>query len=358
MEKKKKILFIINPIAGTNSKAIIERNIANLIDKQKFDFVIRKTEAQGHATLLAKEAVKDKVDVVCAIGGDGTVNETAKGLLHSNTALAIIPCGSGNGLARHLQIPMDFTKAIKLINECNIHSIDYGLINNIPFLCTCGMGFDAFISYKFAHSNKRGPMKYIENILANGLDYHPETYEIEAVDENKLQTSYMAFLISCANASQYGNNAYIAPQASVRDGILDVTIIEPFTIVDAPTIALQLFNGTIDTNSRIKTLRCKKLKIKRAKEGVIHYDGEPVMTGADIEVSLVPKGLKCVCSSTEGPMQMTKNIQNFIIEQFNDLYYRTENIIENNTNLILKKAKKNIELVKKLGKKDNPEDGD
>ena len=327
---KQKIIFIINPISGNKGKDVVERTITTLIDSIRYDVEIVRTDHKGHATDIATKAVNDHVDIVCAVGGDGAVNEVARALVNSQTALAIIPFGSGNGLARHLQIPMESAKALRLINDGYIQPMDYGLVNNTPFFCTCGVGFDAFISAKFSESGKRGPLSYIENILRNGLGYNPETYELESEDEYNVKSTHKAFLISCANASQYGNNAFIAPQASVRDGLMDVTILEPFNFMDAPAIAIQLFNGTIDTNSRIKTFRCRNLHIKRSKPGVIHFDGEPMETGKDIDVRLIPKALRCVCSIDEGPMKMTRNIQNFFNEQFYDVFYRSEELLENN----------------------------
>ena len=142
------------------------------------------------------------------------------------------------------------------------------------------MGFDAFVSMKFAESGKRGPISYAENILREGLKYKPETYTLE--DETGTK-QYKAFLISCANASQYGNNAYIAPQASMSDGLMDVIIMEPFDVLEAPQVSFDMFNKTLDKNSKIKTFKCKKLHITRSKAGVIHYDGDPVMSGAEID---------------------------------------------------------------------------
>ncbi len=327
---KQKIVFIINPISGNKGKEVVERNISTIIDNERYDVEIVRTSHKGHATDITRQAVKDNVDIVCAVGGDGTVNEVARSLVNTNTALAIVPFGSGNGLARHLQIPMESPKALRLINEGYILPMDYGLVNNTPFFCTCGVGFDAFISAKFSESGKRGPLTYMENVLRNGLNYNPETYELESEDEYNVKSTYKAFLISCANASQYGNNAFIAPQASVRDGLMDVTIIEPFNLVDAPAIAIQLFNGTIDTNSRIKTFQCRNLTIKRSKPGVIHFDGEPKLTGKTVKVKLIPKALRCVCAKEEGPMKMARNIQNFFNEQFYDVFYRSEELIETN----------------------------
>lgn len=218
---KKKIVFIMNPISGTASKASIPNLIDSILDKDRFEYEIRTTERAGHASEIASEAKEAHVDIVVAVGGDGTVNEVAKAIVHSDTALGILPCGSGNGLARHLMLPMNLKKSIEIINQCEIHDLDYGVINGYPFFCTCGMGFDAFVSMKFAESGKRGPISYAENILREGLKYQPETYTLE--DETGTK-QYKAFLISCANASQYGNNAYIAPQASMSDGLMDVVI--------------------------------------------------------------------------------------------------------------------------------------
>ena len=243
MAGKKKIIFVVNPISGTTRKSGICKLIENNLDKEYYDFSIVETQYSGHASEISREAKDRGVDVVVAVGGDGTINEVARSIVNSDAALGIIPCGSGNGLARHLMIPMDMHKALEVINKHTVHDLDYGIINGIPFFCTCGMGFDAFISMKFAESGKRGPVSYLEDILREGLKYKPETYEIE--DENG-KTKYRAFLVSCANASQYGNNAYIAPQASMSDGLLDVIIMEPFDMIDAPQISIDMFNKTLE----------------------------------------------------------------------------------------------------------------
>ena len=130
---------------------------------------------------------------------------------------------------------MDAKAAIDLLNTGECTCVDYGKINDMPFFCTCGVGFDAFVSLKFADSGKRGLLTYLENTLHESLTYEPETYEIEN-EEGTIK--YKAFLIACANASQYGNNAYIAPQASLTDGLMDVTILEPFTVLDVPSLSL------------------------------------------------------------------------------------------------------------------------
>ena len=132
--------------------------------------------------------------------------------------------------------------------------------------------------------------------MKEGLKYKPDTYEITVDGEKQV---YKAFLIACANASQYGNNVYIAPHASMSDGLMDVTLMEPFTVLEAPQIAIQLFNKTINTNSRIRSFRCQQLHIKRSAPGVIHFDGDPKDAGEELDVKLVPKGIRMVVNTRE-----------------------------------------------------------
>lgn len=321
---KKKIVFVINLTSGTSDKTSIPPLIDENLDKDKFEYEIVTTEYAGHASEISAKAKNDGVDIVVAVGGDGTVNEVARSIVHSETALGIIPCGSGNGLARHLLLPMNTRKAIEIINACEIHELDYGVINEYPFFCTCGMGFDAFVSMKFAESGKRGPITYAENILREGLKYKPETYIIE--DENGTKT-YKAFLISCANASQYGNNAYIAPQASMSDGLMDVIIMEPFDMLEAPQISIDMFNKTLDKNTRIKTFHSKKIHIHRTKPGVIHYDGDPVMAGEDINVEIKEKGIKIIINPYANKnMRKPNALQNVLSEIFNEINSMREDI--------------------------------
>ena len=321
---KKKIVFILNPISGTICKAGIPNLIKERLDKEQFDYHIAETQYAGHATILAQEAVKEGVDTVIAVGGDGTVNEVGRALINSNTALGILPCGSGNGLARHLDLPMNLKKCVDIINSYDVKKLDYGIINEHPFFCTCGMGFDAFISMKFAEAGKRGPITYMQKILEEGLSYKPETYEIEDEDGTH---RYKAFLVSAANASQYGNNAYIAPQASMSDGLLDIIIMEPFDIIDAPQVAIELFNKTLDKNSKIKTFRAKHIHIHRKKEGVIHFDGDPIMAGTDVDIKLVRKGIKVVVNPNKQKQQQQPNmIQTSFSQLFSNIDLIRSNI--------------------------------
>ena len=328
---------MVNPISGTRSKDALPQHIEEVLDKELWDYSIEQTQYAGHAAVLAKAAAT-RGDWACvAVGGDGTVNEVARSLTHTDTALGIVPCGSGNGLARHLCLPMDMRKALGIINKGNAEAMDYGVINDLPFFCTCGMGFDAFISLKFAEAGKRGPATYVENVLKEGLKYRPETYEVE--DETGTRR-YKAFLIACANASQYGNNAYIAPGATMTDGMLDVIIMEPFTALEAPQISLDLFAKTLANNSKIKTFRTRGIRIHRSQPGAIHYDGDPIMTGTDIDVHVEPHGISILTNPEQGedPGQ-----PNPVLNAFSDLFNNINNVRED-----IERQGHRIQVVNKL----------
>lgn len=336
---KRKIVFILNPHSGTSSKLKMPKLIDECIDREAFDHEIVFTEYAGHAAEIASRCASQGTDIVVAVGGDGTINEVARSIVHTDTALGIIPCGSGNGLARHLCIPLDPKKAIAIINKACIESLDYGVINGLPFFCTCGMGFDAFISFKFAGAGKRGPMTYIENVLKEGLKYKPETYEVEVFDGTEPQ-KYKAFLIACANASQYGNNAYIAPKATMTDGLMDIIIMEPFTAFDAPQISIDILNKTLDKNSKIKTLKAKRIHIHRSQPGAIHYDGDPIMTGEDIDVHIEERGIRIITNPDDIE---DHSLPNPILNAFSEFFNNINNVRED-----IEKQGKRIQTINKV----------
>ena len=289
MAGKRKILAVINPISGTSNKEFMPETIARCIDPDKFDVVVRFTQHASHATLLTEEAIKEGFYGVIAVGGDGTINEVAAALRDSSTALGIIPCGSVNVLARHLGIPMNVEKALEIINLDNIESLDYCTANDRPFFCTCGVGFDAHVSQKFAEAKKRGPLSYIQKTLVEYLKYRCKTYSIEMNDR---VVTEKAFVIACGNASQYGNNAFITPRASMHDGLIDVTVIHPFTPLDTAVLGVLLFTRHIDQDTNINTFRTSELTIHRPKPDVMHIDGEPIMMDADIHIKCHKAGIK------------------------------------------------------------------
>jgi YegS/Rv2252/BmrU family lipid kinase len=252
-----------------------------------------------------------------AIGGDGTINEVASALCGSNTALGIIPCGSGNGLARHLGVPVNMEKAIQIINLDNVESLDYCTVNDHPFFCTCGVGFDAHVSEKFALSGKRGPLTYIQNTLVEYLKYRPQKYHIEIDDE---VISEEAFLIACGNASQYGNNAFIAPKASMHDGLIDVTVIHPFTPLDTAIMSFLLFTRHLDQDINITTYRVPELVIRRSKPGVMHIDGDPIMMQANLHIKCHKGGIKML-------LPITDTIEKSFLSSLEDYFWNFVNTV-------------------------------
>ena len=309
MEKiLKKIVVIINPISGVGSKDKIPGIIRQRCKKKDIALTVEYTKYAGHAKELTQRAIDDQADCVIAIGGDGTVNEVARNLVHSDVVLGIIPGGSGNGLARELHIPFDVRSAVDVIFSNHISVIDACKANDKIFFCTCGVGFDAVVSEDFAKEKRRGQLTYLKDIVENYLDYKPEIYELH-INDNTIREE--AFLITCANASQYGYNAYIAPNADISDGQMDITILSPFNAMDIGPLTFQLFTKTIDKNSKIKTFRTKKARIVRQKDGVMHIDGDPVMASKDIELSALSSALHVF---TPANLSFAENIQQRINE--------------------------------------------
>jgi YegS/Rv2252/BmrU family lipid kinase len=286
------IAFILNPVSGAKQKRKIPLLIRRFFTYGKgFRVTFYRTKAAGDATVMAKKFADENYDIVVAIGGDGTVNEVAQALVNTNTALGIVPVGSGNGLARHLHIPMNPCKALRHIATAKTCRADYGLMNGIPFFCTAGVGFDALIGNRFAQANSRGFATYLRKILREFVLYKPEEYNL-TIDGKAMRRK--AFLITFANASQWGNNAYIAPTASVSDGLLDVVVLSKFPLYRAPNIGLRLFTRQIDKLRYIEIFRCRSAAVDRVNSGYIHYDGEPSQTGKHVEVKLVQGALKIV----------------------------------------------------------------
>ena len=295
MKKRRHILAIINPVSGTGSKDKIPRLIDTVVDHEHNDVSIVMSEYAGHAREITAQAVQDGIDVVVAIGGDGTVNEVGSSLVGTDTALAIVPCGSGNGLARHLRISMNASRALQVLNQGVVGKFDYCKVNGMPFFCTCGMGFDAEVSYKFSNEGTRGFITYIKTALAEYIKYKPKQYTI---DIDGLQMQERAFVVACCNAAQYGNNAYIAPRATMQDGLIDVTVMHPFNIAQTPLIGARLFLRQLGHDHHVSIYRGKRVVIEREQDDIMHVDGDPMMMPARVEIENVSKGIHILVPPT------------------------------------------------------------
>jgi len=286
---KQAIWFIVNPISGGKKvhQSIVEL-IDNQLDKQLYVPKVCYTEYAGHATKIASDAVINNIPIVVAIGGDGTVNEVGKALVHTKTALGIIPTGSVNGLARELEIPMKAAKAIESLNTPVSKIIDVCYANEVPFFCTAGIGFDAHCADILSKKRVRGLLNFINVGLSEFWKYKSLKCVFGADD-------YEVFSITFGNASQYGNNAYITPAAIIDDGLIDCTIISPHTTWQALPMIAQLFNGNIYSSKLSENYRGTKFKVSTNQNCLIHYDGEPLQLNTnELTISVSEKSLRVI----------------------------------------------------------------
>jgi diacylglycerol kinase (ATP) len=287
----KRIAFVVNPSSGPRKK----ENIVDVIEKTmsgKTPFDILVWKDKNNFEDIRRQITSGKYTTVVAVGGDGTVNEVAKNIANTNIILGIIPRGSGNGLARTLGIPQKAVQAIQRVENGRVRTIDHGFINGKFFSCAAGIGFDAHICELFASSKTRGLMSYVRISLAQFLLYRAKEYTIHVNNET---IKIKAFLIAFANAGQYGNDFYIAPQAKMDDGLIDIVILKPFNLFSACNLFVKVINRKAHLSKSIVTLPAKGFKIKNESNTAIHFDGEPGVIENEIEVSINPQALKVVC---------------------------------------------------------------
>lgn len=272
-QNQKKIFLIINKYAGhgKNRNQKIENAITWLqTNAGKVEFAY--TESPGHATELAANGATGEFDIVVAVGGDGTVNEVAQGLIGTATPMGIIPMGSGNGLARELGISMDILKSALTLIEGKTQQIDVCCINNQRFLCTSGIGFDAQVADKMSKASTRGFLRYIQLTVRESIAFKPFKIKMK-VDGVLIEKS--VFLVTFANASQFGNNAYIAPAASMTDGLIDVVVVNPFSKILLPVFGIGLFARFIPKLPFVDCYKAQQIELEFADTSIYHFDGEP-----------------------------------------------------------------------------------
>lgn len=284
-----KVLFIVNPHSGKRKVLHLEEIISENLPSASFEPEVRYTGYPGHAEVIARES---SADVVVAVGGDGTVNEVARGLLGSSKILGIVPVGSGNGLALHLDISRNPVEAVRTIRNMNVGLLDYGNINGHPFFCSCGVGMDAVVSGEFEKSGKRGLMTYVRKALDVFRTYKSSDYLL-TIDEESPKT-LKAMMITIGNANQWGNNAFICPEAREDDGLLDITVVRPFPIWYAPVIISRLMSGRLYNCRYVNLYRGRHICLKGEREEVAHYDGECCMLDNQIEVNVMPGCMRVV----------------------------------------------------------------
>jgi diacylglycerol kinase (ATP) len=289
---KPSYLFILNPNSGTSigKKAeVIEQKIQSFAEKSGNHATVLFTKERGHATTMVRENLaKTNWKAIVAIGGDGTVNEIARALVGLDTPVGILPLGSGNGLARHLGIPLTLEGSLRRVFEGNVITIDSAQLNGIPFFCIAGIGFDAYVGYLFSQQNERGLATYVQVSVQSYWNYKPQPLRLNGVETN-------AFSLSFANAGQFGNNAWVAPQASLQDGLLDVCVVKPFPKWYGTSLAYRLFTKGLRNSRYIEYRHMTELLVETDTPPVIHYDGEPLQLDTTrIEIKINPKSLRVI----------------------------------------------------------------
>lgn len=291
MDAKKEILVLINPISGTGKKKVIEKLLREYIDSSKIEYDIRYTDHAGHATEIARNVVQfNSYRAIVVVGGDGSVNEVAQGLIGSEIELGIIPSGSGNGFARHLGIPLNFKDAIQCINTANSKLVDSGQVNKMNFVGVAGLGFDALISKKFDESPSRGFWTYFKLTVKEFVKYKEREYKV-SFDGKEFVLS--AFILCFCNSSQWGNDVFIAPNANSQDGFLRMIVVRKLPLLSVPLFAYKLFKKKVDSSKYYKEFKVKSVSLKHSGK-LIHIDGEPFDFSNQLEISVKAASLKVI----------------------------------------------------------------
>ncbi len=283
-----KTCFILNPTAGPSRRHDLPALIAHHFGTLEDDYEIRLTEYAGHAVALAQAAAAEGFRVVAAVGGDGTVNEVGRGLLGTAAALGIVPQGSGNGLARHLKVPLGLPAALRRLAAPTFSRMDVGVINDHPFFCTAGLGFDAHVSQHFAQAGSRGLSTYLRVTLREYRRYQPVAVRVE-LGSQVLTTD--CYVLAFANASQYGNNVYIAPRADLRDGLLDVCLIDALPVGRAIRVSLGMALGNLPQTKAADYFRVPRGRVVAQAPIGFHVDGDYLGHATEFVVELLPLAL-------------------------------------------------------------------
>ena len=313
----KKIAFIVTPISGTAKKEALLSHLKGIFTPSRgYESSFYKTQGAGDAYTAAVKFRDEKYDIVVAVGGDGTVNQVARGLVNSDTVLGIIPMGSGNGLARHLKLPRFPYRAIDVILHGKAQSIDAGRINDEVFFCTAGIGFEAVIGDRFNSAGSRGLITYLEQCAKEYVNYRREEYKISIPG---YEFKSKAFLITFANSSQWGNNVFIAPGADISDGLIDMVVWKRALLANLPLITAGLLMKTIQYSEFVDTFRCREITITRQSESLIQFDGESRRMGKELHISVIPKAVKVLVPEEFNLITYARNIAPRLMEHLSAL---------------------------------------
>jgi len=290
-----KVRIIHNPWSGfVRSPFLVRKMLEYALADVPFDYEIIDTEYVGHAYELAAEAVQQKYDAVVSVGGDGTTNEVGSALLYTDTALGIIPLGSGNGLARGLEIPLGPLRALKVLQSGTVRTIDAGEVNGDTFFIVTGVGLDATIGKKFNDQQVRGLLPYFTIGIREFIRHK---HEVFILNFNGQEINVPALFVTVANLKGWGGGAVISPRAEPDDGLLDVCAVHRASFLYMLFNLPRLFLGNIEKFQKYVRYQTDRLQIRREKPGPYHYDGEAKDGGLELDISMKPKALKVIVPS-------------------------------------------------------------
>ena len=293
---KQKIRFIINPISGKKHKDNLPQQIKEHLDHSRFDHEICVSEYPGHSCILAKDAINQHIDILAVAGGDGSINEVGTPLIGTDMALAVIPCGSGNGLSRCLNIPLDPIKALEVINRNYRRPIDTVTVNDQPFISISGTGYDAKVAEDYGKDPRRGFETYFRYIILNYITMKEQPYTVIMPNET---LDVKAFFISFANSNQMGYDFPISPRASLWDGKVDLCIVQKPNPFELPIMGGYMIDGMMDKAPKVKIIQTPEATIIRPRADVINLDGESVMMEKDLHLKVNPLSLNIICNETQ-----------------------------------------------------------
>lgn len=288
---KLKIRFIVNPISGRSNRNDLPHLIEQCLNPERFEYDIKVSEYAGQARALARNAVEEHYDIVAAVGGDGTINEIGVELIGTDMALAVIPCGSGNGLSRCLDIPLDPVKAIELINRCAVCLIDTVQVNGVPFISIGGTGFDAQVANDYALDARHGFNTYLHYIVINYFTLGEKEYTLQFADRS---FAAKAFFISFANSNQMGYDFPISPNASLWDGKVDICIVRKPNPLELPIVGSFFLSSHMDKSPKVDIIQVPELTIIRPEAAVVNIDGESKHFDKDLHIKVNPLSLHVI----------------------------------------------------------------
>ena len=288
---RQKIRFIINPISGKSHRNDLPEQIERILNLDRFEYDIKVSEYAGHAKLLAQDAIDAGYDIIAAAGGDGTINEVGTRLIGTDIALAVIPCGSGNGLSRCLNIPLETVKALELINRRAVCLIDTVTVNELPYISIAGIGYDAQVADDYAHDTRHGFNTYLRYIVKNYFTLGEKTYTLQLADKN---FTTKAFFISFANSNQMGYDFPIAPKASLWDGKVDLCIVRKPNPLELPIVGSFFLSSNMDKSPKVDILQVPEATIIRPEPAVVNIDGESKKMEKDLHIKVNPLSLHVI----------------------------------------------------------------